>query len=242
MLHVVGALPSTASEVADILTSFRNNPPARPYGQLKAALLERTAASERMRVQELLSAEGLCDRWPSQLLRRMTQLLGSSATTTVNAVLRELFLERLPSQVQMVLATATAIDLTSLAAVADQVMEVATPDLPIASISTPTQSTPPTVPVTTAQPPNPAHTAVGPSEVQCLCTRLEQLIAAAIYPKPYSHCEYQRHHSSMPNRRRQRERSESEGPHMCYYHRRFGANARHCLLPCTWAENPMADH
>lgn len=234
--HVVGALPSTAAEeVVDIITSFRNNPPARPYDQLKAALLERTAASERTRIQQLLSAEELGDRRPSQLLRRMTQLLGTSATTMDTAVLRELFLQRLPSQVQMVLATATAMDLTSLAALADKVMEVATPNLPVASISTPTQSTPPTTPVTTAP------TTAGPSEVDRLCARLEQLIAATTCPEPSAHRERQRHRSSTPNRRR-RERSDSPGPRMCFYHRRFGANARRCLLPCTWSENSTADH
>nr|XP_037270629.1 LOW QUALITY PROTEIN: uncharacterized protein LOC119162275 [Rhipicephalus microplus] len=147
--HVVGALPSTVAEtVVDCLVS--QNSPRRQYDQLKAAIPERTAASESTRIQQLLSAEELRDRSPSQFLRRMTHLRGTSATTMDTAVLRELFLQRLPYHVQMVFAPATAMILTSLTALADEVMEVATTSLPVASISTPTQSTSPTTPATSA--------------------------------------------------------------------------------------------
>ncbi|KAH8025771.1 hypothetical protein HPB51_011449 [Rhipicephalus microplus] len=64
-----GLSSTAAEEVVDVITSFRNNLPARQYDQLKAALPERTAASERTKIQQLLSAEKLGDRRPSQLLR-----------------------------------------------------------------------------------------------------------------------------------------------------------------------------
>ncbi|KAG0444949.1 hypothetical protein HPB47_013189 [Ixodes persulcatus] len=123
--HVVSALSlAAADEVYDILAQ----PSATAsYDQLKAALLQKTEASDRSPLQELLSAEELGDRCPSQQLRRMTQLLGDYANTIGDALLRELFIQRLPTNVQMVLATATALDLTGLAALADAVIEVATP-------------------------------------------------------------------------------------------------------------------
>ncbi|CAN7981259.1 unnamed protein product, partial [Ixodes pacificus] len=75
--HVVSALsPAAADEVYDVLA---NPAAATPYDQLKNALLQRTDVSERSRVQQLLSAEDLGDRRPSQLLRRMTQFLGERA-------------------------------------------------------------------------------------------------------------------------------------------------------------------
>ncbi|KAH6935515.1 hypothetical protein HPB50_006576 [Hyalomma asiaticum] len=61
-----------------------------PY--LKAALIERTAASERTVRQRLLSSEYL------GVLREMTQLLGTSSQTFDNPVVPELFPQRLPSQ------------------------------------------------------------------------------------------------------------------------------------------------
>ncbi|KAL3186620.1 hypothetical protein MRX96_027431 [Rhipicephalus microplus] len=48
--YVVSALPPAAAEqVSDTLVAFRTNLPAAPYEELKAALLDRTASSERAR-------------------------------------------------------------------------------------------------------------------------------------------------------------------------------------------------
>ncbi|KAG0413170.1 hypothetical protein HPB47_009683 [Ixodes persulcatus] len=132
--HQLEAMTSRASHVFDILAQPS---PTASYDQLKAALLQRTEASDRSRLQELLTAEELGDRRPSQLLRRMTQLLGVRANTIGDALLRELFIQRLPTNVQMVLATARALDLTGLAALADAVIEVSTP--PVTSLTSATE-------------------------------------------------------------------------------------------------------
>ncbi|XP_064467157.1 uncharacterized protein LOC135378165 [Ornithodoros turicata] len=69
--YVIAALsPSAADEVYDVIAS----PPADcPYDKLKSALLKRTTCSDRARLQQLLSAEELGDRRPTQLLRCMKQ-------------------------------------------------------------------------------------------------------------------------------------------------------------------------
>lgn len=33
--------------------------------------------------------------------------------------------------------------------------------------------------------------------------------------------------------------NRQQQPTYCYYHRRFGAQARHCTYPCSWAENGL---
>lgn len=68
--------------------------------------------------------EELGDRQPSQFLRHMKTLLGGRAEYFDAGILRELFLQRLPPAVQMILATAEDFSLPELAVYADKIMEV----------------------------------------------------------------------------------------------------------------------
>ena len=132
--HVVASLaPEIATEVRDLILT---PPTDNPYDTLKAQLIKRTAASEQRRLQQLLNAEELGDRKPTQLLRRMQQLLGDKASFTDSSFMRELFLQRLPANVRMVLAsTPDTTDLDDLAQLADKIVEVAIPS--VAAVHTP---------------------------------------------------------------------------------------------------------
>lgn len=238
--YIVSALsPSAAEEVYDVLA----NPSATaPFEQLKSALLQRTAASERTRLKQLLSSEELGDRRPSQLLRKMTQLLGGRATTVDDALLRELFLQRLPANVQLVLATATTMSLAELAALADVVMEVAVPSVSTVAISplTPTALAPnlPNLSLT--------ETASFSENIDRLCRRLENLevqVNAVTQSRAQSPLRRRSTRRRSTSRRSDNQtRSPSPASELCHYHRRFGADARHCLLPCSWQGNRLADH
>ncbi|XP_037573945.1 uncharacterized protein LOC119456289 [Dermacentor silvarum] len=116
--HVVGSLPpTTASEVRDLLVA----PPAvNAYTTLK-------------RLQQLLHGAELGDRTPSQLLRHMQQLLGTTTTDVDSRLLRELFLQWLPINVWMVLASAADKQLSQLAELADLVTAVASWTAPYAA-------------------------------------------------------------------------------------------------------------
>ncbi|CAN7979843.1 unnamed protein product [Ixodes pacificus] len=235
--HVVSALsPTAADEVYDVLS---NPSTTNPYDQLKAALLQRTEASERTRWQQLLSAEELGDRRPSQLLRRMTQLLGERASTIDGALLRELFLQRLPPNVQMVLAAATPLDLTGLAGLADAVMEVSTPSTSnIAATTIPPASDAPS----TAQ--NVPIPNASQGYVDQLCQRLEQVVLAATSRRDSARSPSPCRLLESPGTSRRPENDRTGRDHssgLCYYHRRFGPDARRCQRPCTWPENRPAD-
>ena len=132
--YIVSSLsPEFATEVRDLII----RPPSdTPYDSLREQLIRRTTASEQRKLQQLFSAEELGDRKPSQLLRRLQQLLGERASTTDSTFLRELFLKRLPSNVRMILAsTSNTTSLDELAELADKIMDVATP--PVAGIQNP---------------------------------------------------------------------------------------------------------
>ena len=127
--------PEIAMEVRDLLLK----PPAEnPYDTLKTQLIKRTAASEQHKLQQLIRGKEFGNRKPTQLLRRMQQLLGDKlgAGTDANSFLRELFLQRLPPNVRMVLASANpTTSLENLANMADKIMEVSAPT--VATLSTP---------------------------------------------------------------------------------------------------------
>jgi hypothetical protein len=105
--HVVAALgPDLDREVADLILK----PDADAlYSKLKADILSRTTLTETQKLKQLLSGQELGTRKPSQLLRDMRTLV--TDTQYVNeSVLRELFLQQMPSSIQPILVAVMEID------------------------------------------------------------------------------------------------------------------------------------
>ena len=123
---IVSLSPEFATEVWDVILK---PPTDHAYDTLKTQLIKRTAASEQRKLQQLFSGEELGDCKPTQLLRRMQQLVGNKLGTTDNdSFLRELFLPRLPPNVRMILASSdSSLTLDKLAELADKFAEVALP-------------------------------------------------------------------------------------------------------------------
>lgn len=231
--HVVSVLPQdVAAQLVDVLAA----PPAQnPYDALQAAILDRTTASERQRLQQLLTTEELGDRRPSQLLRHMQSLLGERAQSFDASLLKELFLQRLPANVQMILATATSLPLPELAAHADKIMEVSSPH--VAAI-------PAAVPLQAASAPHAPAPNGGDSLVQFRenFNRLSAMVVSALQtprarPRRRSSQRFRSPGNGPSPRSPGHARDDSPAPGLCRYHRRFGAAARHCILPCTWEGN-----
>lgn len=237
--HVVSVLPQeVAAEIIDILSA---PPTTTPYDTLKTAVLERTMTSERRRIQQLLSAEEIGDRRPSQFLRHMQALLGDRASATDPTLMRQLFLHKLPVHVQMILASDTSSALPELAAQADRIMEVATPT--ISATAGPSPASAPCTNHSSTSPPSVVHP--DPlARLQADVDRLSSLVAAALSPRPA----HPRSHARRRSRSRAHPRSGSPAAAndvppdgVCWYHQRFGQAARRCTRPCTWPGNATGD-
>ena len=147
----------------------------------------------------------LGDRKPTQLLRRMEQLLGDRAGAMDSTFLRKLLLPRLPSNVRMVLASANATaTLEELAELADKVVEVAAP----------------TVAATSATPFPEILTEIEQlrTEVQKLQTSVRQLTRQS------------------RGRSHSRSRPAPQEQTTCWYHQKYGSNAKKCTPPCNYTQ------
>ena len=215
--EIVCALPTEyATEIQDLLL---DPPDDEPYEKLKQQLIARIADSERQKLRQLLTAEELGDRKPSQLLRKMQLLLGEKAKMIDSSLLRELFLQRLPANVQMILASADSMTLDKLAEMADRIMESATPT--ISSVS-------------------------APAEGGDLRKIIREEVVAALKTRERSRSRFfPAGNRGRRNRSRRRSSSrEQSAPGgnregVCWYHQQFGENARKCRPPCS-AENSQA--
>lgn len=207
--YLVASLsPEFATEVRDLIL---RPPTERPYDALKEQLIKRTTASEQRKLQQLLTTEDLGDRKPTQLLRRMQQLLGNQPELIggSGAFLRELFLQRLPGNVRVVLAaTDESLTIDKLAELADRIVAVATPS--VSAVSTPQLTT----------------------EVDQLRAEVGRLqgVVKSLSSQSQLRRPSRFRRSPSPVRRRSPEPTDHT---LCWYHQKFGDDARKCREPCT---------
>ena len=207
--------PEYATEIRDLIL---RPPGENPYDKVKEQLIKRTAASEQRRLQQLFSTEELGDRKPTQLLRRLQQLAGDTPGLPDGTFLRELFLQRLPANVRMVLAsTRDDTPIEDLAQLADKIVEVAVPP----SVSNVSASVP-------------------SSEIQQLRTEIASLT------KVVQSLRKRRSRSNSFSRRSPSPAGQPRPPldtgDLCWYHYKFGDSALKCKPPCSKSGNGQASH
>jgi len=195
-----------AKEVKDLITS----PPAdNKYEALKKAFIQRLSASQEQQIRQLLEHEEMGDRRPSQFLRHLQSL---AHATIPEQLLRTLWMGRLPSQLQAILASRTTDNLDEVAEQADKIHEVTCRAVAVASVQ-PTPSTP---------------------TLEQQVTQLAKQVASLNSRLSKKLDKFKKRERS---RSRSKRKPEDEG--ICYYHRRFQEKAQKCTQPCTFkkAEN-----
>jgi hypothetical protein len=119
-----------AAEVRDIITS----PPQQdPYTTLRTALLDRLSPSGDQRFRQLLMPEAIGDRKPSQYLWHLRSL----APDALDKLLRTIWTNKLPRDIQITLAAQPDVPLDAAARCADRITEAVSRPV-LTSIGTPT--------------------------------------------------------------------------------------------------------
>ncbi|KYQ53645.1 hypothetical protein ALC60_03310 [Trachymyrmex zeteki] len=181
-----------------------------PYSKLKARIIENFSVSAESQLRQLIKGQVLTSGKPSQILGRLRNLNPDKRCD--DAVLKTIFFEYLSPYVRGILATTECADLDRLAKMADKITETAADSVQCAAAS-----------VKAAQPTDLE------SKIDKLAADLTTLAA-----------EVKR--SSRPRVKggpdKDRKRSESRRPSVCWPHRTFGDQARACngtdKSPCTW--------
>ncbi|VDM05864.1 unnamed protein product [Schistocephalus solidus] len=180
----------------------------QPYNQLTAALLRLHTVSDSQRYHQLIREECLGDRKSIELLRRMQTLRGELHID--NKLFKEMFLERLPTDVQTILASCSEdFSVSRLAEMADRMLEVQP-----------------------FQPSSIAQLSIFPLPTpnEHLVTQMAVMMAEMASLKLQLACLTSRRSSShSPSRRRSYSRLRIVD--VCWYHTNFGTKAHQCSSP-----------
>lgn len=208
-----------AKTVKDVIL---HPPEKQRYDKLKSELLRRLSASHEVKVKQLLTQERLGDRKPSQFLRHLQDLAGSSAAEDI---VKQIWSNQLPIGVQTVLASQPYHSLEQLADLADRIHELTSPPA-VASTSAPASSS---------------------NSTSCEIAELRKMVERlAMKIDEQSRESKRRNDRSRPQQRRStsrtrsRSRSSYEKYPICWYHARFGPKAHQCIPPCDFGKSGKA--
>lgn len=239
--YVVGSLEARyAAEVKDVII---NPPSSGKYAKVKTELIARLSLSQEVKIRQLLEKEEVGDRKPSQFLRRLRDLGGKAIT---DPLLRTLWTGRLPQHLQAILAAQPETSLDAAASLADRVLEV----VPINLISETKcqQTVPATANTTSPDAGDLANLCRLVSELQVQVSELQKQNTSA-YNRSRA-----RYHNRPLNSSRSRSRNgtqpryaattsdNTDNEAMCFYHARFGTNARKCRDPCSFDAGNAGGH
>ena len=221
--HLAANLPRFL--VVEVRDMIMHQPADHPYDVLRKAILQRTAPSQESRIRQLLEGLKLGDKKPSQLLRQMRALAGSSAGQN-ESLLRQLWLQQLPSTVQPILSTLFGkLTLDEIAESADKAIDTMRPEVHQISQAHATSSSSTVT--------NNDGSSTSALLLQ-ICQRLDDLTTKFQESQRPSRPRSRSRSRTRRTRRRSRPRNYSPASGLCWYHHTFGSKAQKCLSPCNY--------
>lgn len=215
--------------IAKVSDVIQNPPPADLYQFLKEKLISRLSASEEQRLDALLSGSEIGDKKPSEFFRDLTAIVGDSAMVSPELLLK-IWRRRLPKPLLIALTASGKVELNETLELADKIW---------ASYNE-------TQVATVAQQPNTTTEGVLTKVIDSInlmsqrfqdtldrlsnnhLTQEARMQAMQLQLNAY---EQRSTHRTQRSRSRGRSRSSSRQRDVCFYHERFGVQARKCGGP-----------
>lgn len=205
---LVGLLEHT--QMTHVLGTVMNPPEKDKYDTLKSVMLSTLADSQQQRYQKLINAGELGDQKPSFRLNELRRLAGGEMS---DLLLKQIWLNQLPSEIRAVLAVCQDIDLNRLAKKADDIME----GFSSKRVAIVTQQK--------LKEEEPAYICELRRAVEQLQGELKTIRSRSKTPS--------NSRRSSSNGKKESSKSSND---VCWYHRKFGDKSRKCQRPCKLAE------
>ena len=245
---VLSTLPSPlVNDVYDFIKRDADNRPS--YIDLKNFIIQHTSIPTQEKIKQLLNDAYLGDRKPTQFLRHLKDLVGNPNDANSDIV-RSIFLQRLPVNISMIIAPHPNLTLDQLAIMADNIqsqMDCSRPtamanrkserrhdfnaddifDLTasINSLKLETQNTADT---------NKQLITAMQNQLTNFITTANNAISELKREVDYLRERNRFSRSRSRDRSFSRDRTQQSQNGLCFYHNRFGNNARACQNPCNF--------
>lgn len=208
-----------ASMVYDVMKDISTTNADRPYTLLKDALINRYTVSESRRIETLISGVDIGDRTPSEFYRHLTSLAGSSEVMNDKLIL-ELWTRRLPRMVQATLKATIKTEIRELLKLADEVYDVYRSEKSATLLAI-----------------DGAHGDTTQAQVNSRFERdiadIKRLLQDLSVTKDHQPRSQERRRSQSRSRSKSRSSNQPEND-ICWYHNKYGKDARNCAKPCKF--------
>lgn len=196
------------------------------YDALRARLISTYTVPRATRFQSIIQPGGMGDRTPSRLLRDMRDIYPDDMN---DALLEQCWMQKLPSTVRTVIAGLSG-PLDALAERADRVMEATRGGTELAAVNRRHIAT--SFPPSGELEPEEAREVAATSNIDARFGALENMIHALSTQLAALKPSFPTRDAPQPTAPT---RSNATSAGWCYYHERYGHDARKCRDPCTFA-------
>lgn len=221
--YVIAALPQ---DVAESIIDILDNPPENnSYANLKETLISRHSVSAERKIKQLISDEEMGDRKPSEFYRYLGQLAGPVSSAKDDEFIKKLWLGRLPHLINIALIPQSEKTISILLQTADKLWDaMQANNVAVHSISEYSHAG------TSSQHDEKIKKI---KKLELEIDELKQQMSKMRFSNRASRSPFRGYpRNQSRSRSLSRKRFNPTGS-LCWYHFKYGNNARKCTAPCS---------